>query len=67
MVGLLGNNINSYYRTSVTKNCRAPGLIGCAPGLKYLDTPASGIGPVCVVSGILFKVALLFTSNLTFI
>ena len=39
MVGLPGDNINSYYRTSVTKNCRAPGRYDCAPGLKYLDTP----------------------------
>ena len=39
MVGLPGDNINSYYSTSVTKNCRAPGHIDCAPGLKYLDTP----------------------------
>ena len=39
MVGLPGDNINSYYRTSVTKNCRAPGRNDWAPGLKYLDTP----------------------------
>ena len=39
MVGLPGDNINSYYRTSVTINCRAQGRIDCAPGLKYLDTP----------------------------
>ena len=39
MVGLPGDNINSYYRTSVTKNCLALGRIDFAPGLKYLDTP----------------------------
>ena len=27
------------HRTTVTKNFSAPGLIGCAPGLEYLDTP----------------------------
>ena len=39
ILGLSGDDINSYYRTSFTKNCRAPGRIDCAPGLKYLDTP----------------------------
>ena len=36
-----GDNIHSYYRTTVTKNCCAPGPIDCAPGLKNLDTPDS--------------------------
>ena len=39
-----GDNIHSYYGTTVTKNCCAPGLIGCALRLKYLDTPVC----VCV-------------------
>ena len=39
MEGLSGDNINSSYRSSVTKNCCAVGRIDCAPGLKYLDTP----------------------------
>ena len=34
-----GDNIHSYYWTTVTKDCRAPGFIECAPGLKYLDSP----------------------------
>ena len=34
-------NIYSYYQTKVTKNCCAPGIIDCAPGLKYLDIPDS--------------------------
>ena len=39
MVGLPGDNIDSYYRTSVAKDCRTPGRIDCATGLKYLDIP----------------------------
>ena len=39
MVGLPCDNINSYYRISVSKKRFAPGRIDCAPGLKYLDTP----------------------------
>ena len=34
-----GDNIHSYHLTMVTKNYCAPGLIDCALGLKYLDTP----------------------------
>ena len=49
MVGLPGGNINSYYRTSVTKNCRAPGRIDCDLGLKYLDTPVSLFDLVCMI------------------
>ena len=41
MVGLPGDNINSYYRTLVTKNCCAPGRIDWAPEHKYFDTPVS--------------------------
>ena len=43
MVGLPGEKMNtsSYYRTSVTKKCCAPGRIDCAPGLKYLDNAVS--------------------------
>ena len=33
------DNIHSYHRTTVTNDCCAPGLIDCAPCLKYLDTP----------------------------
>ena len=44
MVWLPGDNINSYYRTSVTKYCCAPGRVDCAPGLKYFDIPARTTG-----------------------
>ena len=39
IVGAPGKNIQSYFRTTITKKCCAPGAIDCAPGLKYLDTP----------------------------
>ena len=37
----LGDEIHSYYQTMVTKNCCGPGIIDCAPGLKYVDTLAT--------------------------
>ena len=39
-----GDNFYSYFQTTDAKNWCASGLVDCAPGLKYLDTPAQGPG-----------------------
>ena len=63
MVGLPGDNINSYYRTSI-KNCCAPGRIECAPGMKYLDTPVYAFGECHICSNVLRKHCRTFTNVL---
>ena len=41
-----GDNIHSYYRTTVvTNNCCALGLIDCAPALKYFNTRETARAP----------------------
>ena len=42
-----GDNIHSYHQTLVTEKCSAPGLIVCAPGVKYVDTHALGVSHYC--------------------